>query len=246
MEKESDNQQVLLRYLIELRKRLIYCFIVLLIIFTLLLYFANDFYTFIAFPLLKFLPNGHGLIATHVVSSFFVPFKLTWIVSLFIAAPFFLYQSWAFIAPGLYKNERRLIWPLLCISTMLFYTGTAFAYFVVSPLLFGFLTHSVPQGVTMSPDIAQYLDFVLNLFFVFGVIFEVPVLTILLIWTKVTTREKLIRFRPYAIVLAFIISMFFAPPDVISQTLLAVPLWLLYELGILLAPLFLRIDTLLE
>lgn len=243
MEKKSHNHETLLRYLVELRKRLIHCLLVLLVIFAILLYFANDLYTLLALPLLKFLPNDHGLIAIHIVSSFFVPFELTFVLSLFIAMPVFLHQLWAFIAPGLYIHERRLVWPLLFMSTVLFYTGVAFAYFVVFPLLFGFLTHSAPQGVTVSPDIAQYLDFTLKLFLVFGIIFEVPVLTIVLVWTGVTTRKKLIQFRPYAIVLAFIIGMLLAPPDIISQTLLAVPLWLLYELGILCSPLFLRLKT---
>jgi sec-independent protein translocase protein TatC len=189
-------------------------------------------------PLLKNLPQGHGLIATNIVAPFFVPFELTFVVSLFISVPFFLYQLWGFIAPALYQHERRLVWPLLFISTLLFYLGIAFAYFVIFPLIFGFLTQTAPRGVIVSPDISQYLDFTLKLFFIFGGIFEVPVATVLLIWSGITTRERLIKFRPYAIVSAFIIGMLLAPPDVLSQTLLAVPLWLLFEVGIFLGKFF--------
>lgn len=236
-----NSNETLLRYLIELRKRIINCLFILVVIFSILLYFANDFFALLAVPLLKYLPHDQGLIATNIVSPFFVPFELTLVLSLFLAIPIFLHHLWAFIAPALYNHERRIIWPLLFISTLLFYIGVAFAYFVVFPILFSFLAHSAPSGVQVSPDIAQYLQFTLKLFFIFGVIFEVPVVTILLIWTGVVSREKLIQIRPYAIVAAFVIGMLLSPPDVISQTLLALPLWLLYEAGILLSPLFIRI-----
>lgn len=225
----------LLPFLLELRKRLWYCVISLFIIFLAALYFANDIYTALALPLLKQLPQGHGLIATNILSSFFVPFDLAFVVSFFIAMPVFLYQLWAFVAPALYQKERRLIWPLLTLSTFLFYLGTAFAYFVIFPVLFGFLSHTAPVGVTIAPDIGQYVDITLKLFFIFGLMFEIPILIILLIWTKVVSREQCIKIRPYAIVMAFVIGMLLAPPDVLSQTLIAVPLWLLFELGVFLA-----------
>lgn len=229
------NNENILQFLIELRKRLINCTFALVFLFVVLFYFSNNLYSLIALPLLKNLPNGNTLIATNVVSPFFVPIELTFFAAMFLAVPIFLYQLWAFIAPALYQHEKRLVWPLLLMSTLLFYIGMAFAYFVVFPIIFKFLTHAAPQGVTVSPDISQYLDFVLKLFFIFGSIFEVPIITILLIWTGITTRQQLIKFRPYAIVGSFIIAMFLAPPDVLSQTLLAIPLWLLYELGIFLA-----------
>lgn len=234
----SDNQKVMLQFLIEFRKRLIICLIALALIFAILFYFANDLYTLLAAPLLKHLPHGQSLIATNLVAPFFVPFELTFVVALFVAVPIFLYQLWAFVAPALYQHERRFVWLLLIISISLFYVGVAFAYFIIFPIIFNFFAHTTPQGVLLSPDISQYLDFTLKLFFIFGVIFEVPVLTILLIWTGVTTREKLIKLRPYIIVSAFIIGMLIGPPDVLSQTLLAIPLWLLFELGIFAAKYF--------
>lgn len=236
----SDSQTTLLHFLIELRKRLFYSFIALAILFVILFSFANDLYTLLALPLLKHLPQGQGLIATNIVAPFFVPFELTFVVSLFLSIPVFLYQLWAFIAPALYRHERHLVWPLLFVSTLLFYIGIAFAYFVIFPLIFKFLTQSAPRGVIVSPDISLYLDFTLKLFFTFGIIFEVPVITIVLIWTGLTSREELIRMRPYAIVAAFIIGMLLAPPDVFSQTLLAVPLWLLFEVGIFFSRFFVK------
>lgn len=236
----NKNNVALIQYIIEFRKRLLKCLCVLLIVFGILFYFANPIYTIIARPLLKHLPKDYGLIATNIVSPFFVPFELTFVAAIFFCVPFFLYQLWAFIAPALYQHERKLIWPLLCISTLLFYLGVAFAYFIIFPILFTFLTHSAPAGVRVSPDIGQYLDFTLKLFLVFGIIFEVPVITVLFIWTGISSRETLVNMRPYAIVSAFIIGMLFAPPDVISQTLLAIPLWLLFETGILLSRFFVK------
>ncbi len=231
----NNENAAILRFLIELRKRLLNCLVALIIVFGVLLYFANDLYTLLALPLLKHLPQGHGLIATNVVAPFFVPFELTFVVTLFICVPVFLYQLWAFVAPALYKHERRWVWPLLLLSTLLFYFGIAFAYLVIFPILFKFFTQTAPQGVMVSPDISQYLDFTLKLFFIFGMMFEVPVAIILLIWSGITSREYLIKMRPYAVIAAFIIGMLLAPPDVLSQTLLAVPLWLLFEVGIFLA-----------
>lgn len=225
----------ILRFLVELRKRLLYCFLSVAFIFLSLIYFSNDIYTLLALPLLKFLPQGHGLIATNIVAPFFVPFELTFVVALFFAMPIFIYQAWAFIAPALYQHEKKLLWPVLIISSLLFYMGLVFAYFVVFPLLFKFLTKVVPQGVWMSPDMTQYLDFTLKLFFVFGLIFEVPIIILVLIRLNITSRAMLVRMRPYAIVGAFVLGMLFAPPDIFSQTVLAVPIWLLYETGIFLA-----------
>lgn len=221
-------------FLVELRARLITFLIVLFFIFAILLYFANNLYTLLAQPLLKFLPQGH-LIATQIVSPFFVPFKLAFMASMLIAVPFFLYQAWSFIAPALYGHERRKIWPFLCISAFLFYAGIAFAYFVIFPMLFHFLARVAPEGVVLSPDINAYLDFTIKLLLVFGGLFEIPIIMCLLISTNVVTRARLIKWRSYAIVGAFILGMLLAPPDVLSQTLLAIPIWLLYEAGILLS-----------
>ncbi|SRR5579883_1479002 len=236
MNKSANNPKAAeaLHFLVELRTRLIYSLMVLFILFAGLMYFANQLYTWLALPLLKFLPQGH-LIATEIVSPFFVPFKLAFLVSLLLAVPFFLYQLWAFIAPALYGHERRLIWPFLLVSALLFYAGIAFAYFVIFPMLFHFLARVAPAGVMLSPDISEYLDFTMKLMLVFGGLFEIPIIMVLLVSTNLVSRERLIKWRSYAIVGAFIIGMLLAPPDVFSQTILAVPIWLLYEVGILLS-----------
>lgn len=236
----TDQYNGLLRFLTELRKRLFICIIAVSVIFCGLCSFANDLYSLLAMPLLKKLPTGHGLISTNIVAPFFVPFEFTLIVALFLAVPIFLYQLWGFIAPALYQRERRFLWPLLFASLILFYSGVAFSYFVVFPIIFSFLTQTAPQGVMVSPDISQYLDFTLKLFFIFGSIFEVPIVTILLIWTGLITREKLISLRPYIIVGAFVIGMLIGPPDVLSQTLLAITLWILFEAGIFFSPFFVK------
>lgn len=236
----NETTAGLITYLTEFRRRLLICLIFLLIIFLILCCFSNQIYTFLALPLLKHLPRGQSFIATDIVSPFFVPFELTWTAALFFCVPFFLYQCWAFVAPALYRRERKMIWPLLLMSILLFYMGVAFAYFIIFPILFAFLTHSAPNGVIVSPDMGQYLDFSLKLLLVFGFIFEVPVITILLISSGIVSREMFIKMRPYAIVGAFIIGMFFAPPDVMSQTLLAIPLWLLFEVGILVSHFFVK------
>lgn len=225
----------MLRFLIELRQRLIICVSAVGIIFCCLLYFANPIYTFLALPLLKHLPSGHGLIATNLMAPFFVPVEFVLILSIFIAVPVFLYQLWEFIAPALYHRERRFIWPLLLSSLLLFYVGVAFAYFVIFPMIFRFLSQTVPQGVLISPDISQYLDFTMKLFFIFGAMFELPVVIMLLIWSGLTTRQKLLSFRSYAIVSSFVIAMLIGPPDVLSQVLLALPMWFLYEVGVFFA-----------
>lgn len=231
----ADSDTSLLRFFIELRQRLVKCIIALSILFLALLYFANDLYSLLALPLIRHLPAGHGLIAINIVAPFFAPMELAFFVAVFLAVPYFLYQLWGFVAPALYKHERKLVWPLILISSVLFYMGVAFAYFVILPLLFGFIAHTAPLGVNVSPDMTEYLDFTLKLFFVLGVIFEVPVFTILIIWSGIATREQLIHARPYVIVGAFILGMLFGPPDVLSQTLLALPMWLLFELGVALS-----------
>lgn len=227
-----EDTQPLIAHLIELRKRLLYSIIAVIAIFVSLVYFANDIYQLVSAPLIKQMPAGATMIATDVASPFFTPIKLTVMVSLILSAPVILYQVWAFVAPALYKHERRLVVPLLISSTLLFYIGMAFAYFVVFPLAFGFLTHTAPQGVLVSTDIKSYLDFVMSLFIAFGVSFEVPVAIVLLCWVGVTTPDDLRKKRPYVLVGAFVVGMLLTPPDVFSQTLLAIPMYCLFEVGI--------------
>lgn len=227
-----QDTQPLITHLIELRKRLMNCIIAVLAIFVVLVYFANDIYQLVSAPLIKQMPQGATMIATDVASPFFTPVKLTFMVSLILSAPVILYQVWAFVAPALYKHERRLVMPLLVSSSLLFYIGMAFAYFVVFPLAFGFLTHTAPVGVQVSTDIASYLDFVMALFMAFGVSFEVPVAIVLLCWMGVTTPDDLRRKRPYVLVGAFVVGMLLTPPDVFSQTLLAIPMYCLFEVGV--------------
>lgn len=227
-----EDTQPLISHLIELRKRLLNCIIAVLVIFLALAWFSNDIYQLVAEPLIKQLPTGSSMIATDVASPFLTPIKLTIIVSVFLAVPVILYQIWAFVAPALYRHERRLVMPLLFSSTLLFYIGVAFAYFVVFPMAFGFFAKTAPQGVTMATDIASYLDFVMTLFMAFGVAFEVPVAIVLLCWTGVTTPEMLRQKRPYMLVGAFVVGMLLTPPDVFSQTLLAIPMYCLFEVGV--------------
>jgi len=227
-----QDTQPLITHLIELRKRLMNCIFAVLAIFVVLVYFANDIYQLVSAPLIKQMPLGATMIATDVASPFFTPVKLTFMVSLILSAPVILYQVWAFVAPALYKHERRLVVPLLVSSSLLFYICMAFAYFVVFPLAFGFLTHTAPVGVQVSTDIASYLDFVMALFMAFGVSFEVPVAIVLLCWMGVTTPDDLRRKRPYVLVGAFVVGMLLTPPDVFSQTLLAIPMYCLFEVGV--------------
>lgn len=236
----EGQEQPFIAHLIELRSRLLKIVAVVLVAFLGLVPFADRLYTYLAGPLLEHLPKESSMIAIDVASPFLTPFKLALVVAIFGTMPFSLYQVWAFIAPGLYRHEKRLLLPLLVASTALFYLGAAFAYFVVLPLVFQFMTATAPQGVAVMTDISRYLDFSLTLFFAFGVAFEVPVVTILLIWSGITTRAALANKRPYVIVAAFVIGMLLTPPDVISQTLLAVPMWLLYELGLLFSRPFAR------
>ncbi len=227
-----EDTQPLISHLIELRKRLLYCIIAVFVIFMALIYFANDIYHLVASPLISQMPAGASMIATDVASPFFTPIKLTIIVSIFVAVPVILYQVWAFVAPALYSHERKLVMPLLFSSTLLFYVGVAFAYFIAFPLAFGFFAKTVPQGVTIATDITNYLDFVMTLFMVFGVAFEVPVAIVLLCWTGITTPEDLKKKRPYILVGAFVVGMLLTPPDVFSQTLLAIPMYCLFEVGV--------------
>lgn len=226
------EEQGFLSHLVELRDRLLKCIYAVALLFLGLFWFADEIYTTLAAPLLAHLPNSN-MIAIDVAAPFFIPFKLTLMVCIFIAIPWILYQVWAFVAPGLYTHEKRLVFPMLVSSTLLFYLGVLFAYFVVFPLVFGFFTSVAPEGVEVSTDIGRYLDFVITLFFAFGIAFEVPVATVLVVAVGITTPEQLKKIRPYVFVSAFVIGMFLTPPDIISQTLLAVPMWLLYEVGIL-------------
>ncbi len=228
----SDVEQPLVAHLIELRSRLLRAVGAVTLIFLCLFYFANDIYAYVAKPLQKFLPETSTMIATEVASPFLTPFKLTLFTSILLAIPFLLYQLWSFIAPGLYRNEKKIAIPLLISSVLLFYAGMAFAYYVVFPLIFGFFTSVGPEGVAVMTDIGSYLDFVLKLFFAFGVAFEIPVATILLILSGVISPDKLATKRPYVLVICFVLGMLLTPPDVISQSLLAVPMWLLFEVGI--------------
>lgn len=228
----STEELPFISHLVELRDRLIRAVFVVLVVFLALFSYSSELYSFLAKPLLVHMTNGGSMIATDVASSFFTPLKLAIVTAIFISMPFILYQLWAFIAPGLYKHEKSLAFPLLVSSIFLFYLGMLFAYFVVFPLVFGFFAGINLEGVTMMPDITKYLDLVLKLFFAFGMAFEVPIATILIIATGMTTADKLAAKRPYIIVFAFVIGMLLTPPDVISQSLLAIPMWLLFEIGL--------------
>ncbi len=230
---EDDAEQPLIAHLVELRSRLLKAVTAVLVVFGCLAPFANEIYVYLAGPLMAHLPKTSSMVAIDVASPFFTPFKLVLVLAIFVSVPIILYQLWAFVAPGLYRHERRMILPLLVTSTLLFYLGVAFAYYVVFPLVFGFLTTAAPEGVTVMTDIARYLDFILTLFFAFGISFEVPIATILLVWSGVVTPKSLADKRSYVIVAAFVIGMFLTPPDAISQTLLAVPVWMLFEIGLL-------------
>ncbi|MDN3637317.1 twin-arginine translocase subunit TatC [Simiduia curdlanivorans] len=229
----TDQPLPLVQHLIELRDRLLRMILAVLIIFCGLFYFANEIYTFVAAPLQKFLPPNASMIATDVTSPFFTPFKLTLFTSVVAAMPYLLFQLWGFIAPALYKHEKRFAFPLLCSSVTLFYGGMAFAYFIVFPLVFGFFTSVGPEGVTVMTDISLYLNFVLKLFFAFGLAFQIPVATVLMIAMGLTTSASLANKRPYIVVGCFVIGMLLTPPDIISQSLLAIPMWLLFETGVL-------------
>lgn len=230
-----EAQESFISHLVELRTRLIRAFLAVLVIFVCLFPWAKELYAIVAQPLLAALPQGGQMIATDVVGVFIVPMKVALLVAFLVALPYVLYQVWAFVAPGLYAHEKKLILPLTVVSVLLFFLGMAFAYFVVFPTVFKFMSAMAPEGVAWMTDIEKYLSFVLTTFIAFGVTFEVPVAVIVLVMMGVVSIAKLKEIRPYVIVGAFIIAAIFTPPDVVSQFLLAVPLCLLYELGILFA-----------
>ena len=235
---KGHSEQPLIKHFFELRTTALRCIISIILITIILLPFANQIYSFIATPLIAKLPEGSSMIATEVASPFFAPFKLTLFCGIFFSIPYILYQTWSFIAPGLYINERKLILPLLISSSLLFYLGIFFAYYAVFPILFAFLATTAPSNITIMTDINHYLNFILKLFFAFGISFEIPIATILLIKSNFITIEKLSSNRPYIILFAFFVGMLLTPPDVISQILLAIPIWILFEIGLVLSKYF--------
>jgi sec-independent protein translocase protein TatC len=237
---QDEQEQTLMDHLVELRDRLLRMVLAILIVFLALFAFSEDIFTFAAQPLLGLMPEGTSMIATGVTSPFLVPFKLVLLLSVLLTVPYLLHQIWAFIAPGLYSHEKRMAVPLLISSVLLFYCGIAFAYFVIFPILFSFFIGIAPEGVAVMTDIGQYLDFIIAIFLAFGIAFEVPVATFLMIAAGVTSAQQLATKRPYIIIGAFVIGMLLTPPDVISQSLLAIPIWLLFELGLLASRLFLQ------
>lgn len=240
-DQDIDNkEQSLLEHLIELRDRLLRMVIAVLLLFLALFPFSEQIFSTVAQPLLALMPEGTSMIATSVTSPFLVPFKLVLLLAVLLAVPYLLHQLWAFVAPGLYSHEKRLAAPLLVSSVLLFYCGIAFAYFVVFPLLFRFFIAVAPEGVAVMTDIGQYLDFIIAIFFAFGIAFEVPVATFLLILAGATTADKMAKKRPYIIVGAFVIGMMLTPPDVISQSLLAIPMWALFEIGLIMSRIFIK------
>lgn len=228
----QDRQQPLVEHLRELRDRLLRIVLVVLVIFLALTPFAGDLYAMLSHPLMAKLPESSTLIATEVAAPFLTPFKLCFVLAFFIGIPYILHQVWGFIAPALYRSEKRLLLPLLATSTVLFYVGVAFAYYVVFPLVFGFMVSITPNGVQMMTDIGKYLDFVLKMFMAFGIVFEVPIATILAVKAGIVTPQALAEKRPYIIVGSFVVGMLLTPPDILSQFLMAVPLWILFELGL--------------
>jgi sec-independent protein translocase protein TatC len=232
---EDDQELSFLQHLVELRSRLLKACMTIVAVLAVLLPFSRHLYQTIAAPMLSQMPEGSSMIAIDVASPFLTPFKFTLLLAIMISIPMVLYQLWAFVAPALFRHEKRLAKPLLLSSVFLFYAGCAFAYFVVFPLVFGFMNRVAPEGVAVMTDISKYLDFVMTLFLAFGIAFEVPIATILLIATGVTTTDRLAAWRPYIIVGAFAVGMLLTPPDVISQTLMALPMWLLFEIGIVMS-----------
>jgi sec-independent protein translocase protein TatC len=232
------KEMTFVQHLVELRDILLRSVIAILVIFISLFPFANEIYGFIAMPIINVLPQGSNIIAIGVISPFLTPLKMALIMAVYLAMPYLLYQIWKFVAPALYKHEKQMIVPLVVSSTVLFYVGILFAFYIVFPVIFGFLSNIGPSIVDFTPDIQYYLDFVLKLSFAFGVAFEVPIATILLIMFGATTIENLKKNRPYVVIGAFILGMLLTPPDIISQTLIAIPMWLLFETGLIFAPFF--------
>ena len=235
---EQDPPMSLIAHLTELRDRLLRAVLAIVVGFVVLFPFANEIYGFVSAPLRALMPAGSTMIATGVASPFLTPFKLSLVLAIFLAIPVILFQIWGFIAPGLYQKEKRIALPLLASSVLLFYAGATFAYFVVFPLIFAFFTSVGPDSVQVMTDINSYLDFVLKLFLAFGIAFEMPIVAVVLIWTGTTTADSLAAKRPYLILGCFVFGMLLTPPDVISQSLLAIPMWLLFELGVFFGRLF--------
>ena len=242
-EQESQAEMTFVEHLVELRNRLLRVVLVVAVLLLCLMPFANRLYALLAAPLLAEMQMGSSMIATQVASPFLTPFKLALVAAILIGMPYIMYQFWAFVAPGLYRREKRLVFPLMVTSSFLFYLGMAFAYYVVFPLMFAFFQAVAPEGVEIMTDISSYLDFVLKIFFAFGLAFEVPIATVVLVWTGFTTPEALVEKRPYIIVGAFVVGMLLTPPDIISQTLLALPVWVLFELGVIFAKMYVPQDT---
>lgn len=233
MTEETLDSQPFMAHLIEFRDRALRAIASVAIVFIGLFSFSNELYLYVSEPLRQYLPESSTMIATDVASPFLTPFKLTLVLSMFAAMPYILYQLWAFIAPGLYKREKKIVVPLFISSVFLFYAGMAFAYYVVFPLVFMFFTSIGPEGIAIMTDIRSYLDFVLKLFFAFGISFEIPIAVVILSWMGVVDPNSLAKKRPYVFVFCFIFGMLLTPPDILSQTLLAIPMWLLFEVGIL-------------
>ena len=234
----TPKEMTLVQHLVELRDKLLHSVIAILVIFIAIFPFANEVYGFIATPIMSVLPVDTNIIAIGVISPFLTPLKMALIFAVYISMPYLLYQVWSFVAPALYKHERQMVLPLVVSSTILFYAGLIFSFYIVFPVIFGFLSSIGPSIVDFTPDIQYYLDFVLKVSFAFGVAFEVPIATILLIMFGVTTVEKLKKNRPYVVIGAFVLGMLLTPPDIISQTLIAIPMWLLFEAGLIFAPMF--------
>jgi len=232
-DQKTLSSQPFMAHLLELRNRLLRVFIAILVIFAILFPFSEALYLYVSEPLRAFLPSASTMIATDITSPFLTPFKLTLVSAMFISMPYTLYQLWAFVAPALYQQEKKIAVPLFCTSVILFYTGMAFAYYLVFPLVFMFFTSVAPEGISVMPDIRAYLDFVLKLFMAFGLSFQIPVAVVILSWIGTVNPNKLAKKRPYVFVLCFIVGMLLTPPDIISQALLAIPMWLLFEVGIL-------------
>ena len=230
--KESANQP-LMTHLLELRNRLLKIFVAVLVVFVILFPFSESLYLYISEPLRALLPSASTMIATEVTSPFLTPFKLALVSAMFISMPYILYQLWAFVAPALYQQEKKIVVPLFCASVILFYAGMAFAYYLVFPIVFMFFTSVAPEGISVMPDIRAYLDFVLKLFMAFGLSFQIPIAVVILSWLGTVNPDNLAKKRPYVFVLCFVVGMLLTPPDIISQVLLAVPMWLLFEVGIL-------------
>ncbi|MBT3187252.1 MAG: twin-arginine translocase subunit TatC [Candidatus Thioglobus sp.] len=240
--RSRKEEMTFIQHLVELRDKLLHSVVAILLIFVGIFPFANEVYGFIAAPIINVLPADTNIIAIGVISPFLTPLKMALIFAVYAAMPYLLFQIWSFVAPALYKHERQMILPLVISSTILFYAGLLFSFYVVFPVIFGFLSSIGPSIVDFTPDIQYYLDFVLKVSFAFGVAFEVPIATILLIMFGVTTVEKLKNNRPYVIIGAFVLGMLLTPPDIISQVLIAIPMWLLFEAGLFFAPLFKKQD----